>query len=155
MPKQISNHAHAAKLIRQELKRHGIKARVRAHTGSMTSSVDVDIHEDILPAVRNEIEAFVNQFVYGHFDGMDDSYRMTNVCDDLPQVKYAFVQVHYSDEIKAEARAFVESHYADLSDHEKETIVYRTLRASENPEFWRARKPRLVVREGIRRRIYH
>ena len=70
MTKQISDHAHAAKLIRAELKKNGIAARVKAHTASMTSSVNVYLTNCEAPWVVEAITAFVNRFQYGHFDRM-------------------------------------------------------------------------------------
>jgi len=140
MTKKLSNHAHAAKLIRAELKKNGIKARVRASTASMTSSVDVYILEDILPATLTEIKAFVGQFEYGHFDGMTDCYEYSNTRDDLPQVKFAFVHVEYSDEIKQEIRDYL-GNVSEGWNGDQE--ISRVLSGMNCKEFWSSRKPKV------------
>lgn len=149
--RQPSEHARAAKMIRAELKRHGIPAKVRARTASMMTAVDVDV-TDVSPATRREIERFVGQFQYGSFDGMRDSYEHTNQRDDIPQVKWASVHVRHSDEMRAEAEAFCAGYWADwdsMSEMDRSDRIYRTLRndqqGTEGYRFWQARKPRVRV----------
>ena len=72
----------------------------------MGSSVRVEV-SDITPAVRKELQAFVDQFQYGHFDGMNDYYEISNSRDDIPQVKYTFLEVDYSDELGQKAYDFI------------------------------------------------
>jgi len=104
----LSNHAAAAKAIRSKLKEHGIKAKVRASSASMTSSVNITIFQDLSPAALDEVKSFCNQFQSGHFDGMTDCYEYSNSRDDTPQVKFVFISVEYSDEIKAKAKDYVD-----------------------------------------------
>lgn len=140
MPKrELSDHAKAAKLIRAELKKHGITGRVRARTASMMTAVDVDV-TDLAPWTRRELDAFVGQFQYGHFDGMDDSYHYSNSRDDLPQVKYAHVHNRLSEELKAEIEAWIESFYAPGHD----LTAWQIFNDDRNfgRAFWQARKPR-------------
>ena len=115
MNKPISSHAHAAKLIRAELKRRGYKASVRSSSYSMGSSVHVHIYEDLRPEVVEEIQSWCGQFQYGHFDGMVDLYEYSNRRDDLPQVKFVLVQVHYSAEAHAYARSWTYREEDDTS----------------------------------------
>lgn len=140
MTKQISDHAAAAKMIRAELKRHAIKGSVRSESYAGGSAVRVEIQQDVLPATRAAIEAFANQFQFGNFDGSTDSYDYSNTRDDIPQVKFVFVSVNYSDDIKAEARAFL----GDTEDrsYDADQRVRLTLVSSYCPEFWTARKAR-------------
>ena len=160
MTKQISNHAHAAKLIRAELKKHGIKGRVRASSASMTSSVDVYL-ENALPATEKLVEEFANQFQYGSFNGMEDIYEYTNSRDDIPQVKYVFVHNDFSDEMKQKAWDYERETYADCAEapeayedamHElcgqewASTWVHRILGGHEmivGRTFWTYNKPRV------------
>jgi len=100
--KQISEHAAAAKAIRTELKKHGIKAKVRADSYSMGSSVNIYLN-DIPPHILEPIKTFCNQYQYGHFNGMEDIYEMSNNNQDLPQVKFVFVNNKYSNETYQEA----------------------------------------------------
>ena len=81
MAKQLSTHAAAAKMIRQHLKAIGVTGKVKASSYSMGSSVRVEV-SDITPAVRKELQAFVDQFQYGHFDGMNDYYEISNSRDE-------------------------------------------------------------------------
>jgi len=112
MTKQISDHAHAAKLIRAELKANGIKARVRASTASMTSSVDIYLTDCVAPWTVKEIEKFCNKFQYGHFDGMTDCYEYSNTNDNLPQVRFVFVHNGRSDEDRQRAYDYLRTGFA-------------------------------------------
>lgn len=110
MEKQISRHAGAAKMIRQFMKSKGIAGSVRSKSYSMGSSINVDVM-DLLPAQYVELVAYVAQFEYGHFDGMIDYYEMDNVRDDIPQVKYAFVNNRMSDELGEKIYQFIKGYY--------------------------------------------
>lgn len=92
--KTLSTHAHAAKLIRQELKALGIPARVKADSFAGGSSVDI-----YLTDAPKDINALANtigkKYQYGHFDGMTDCYEYSNKNGNLPQVKY----VHITNEM--------------------------------------------------------
>ena len=95
-------HAAAAKLIRAELKKHGIKASVRAKSYAGGSSISVNV-DDELPATVEAIRAFTSKFEYGHFDPMNDLYEYSNSRDDIPQVGFVFVNNHLSDELRQAA----------------------------------------------------
>ena len=103
--KELTTHAHAAKLIRAELKRRGSKGSVRSSIYAGGSSVHADVYEDLRPEAREELDAWCKQFQQGHFDGMVDLYEYSNRRDDLPQVKYVFLQVRYSAEACEAAKA--------------------------------------------------
>lgn len=153
-----SEQAQAAAMIRKHLKAHGIKARVTSASGSMTSSVNVTIKDDVLPATRKAIENYCNQFQYGHFDGMQDLYEYSNSRDDIPQVKYVMINTDYSDEIRQEVYEYLCANFADFSDLSGNyadninaaagrewvsTWVHRVLMGSLNCDFWTSRKPRI------------
>ncbi len=155
MTKQLSDHAAAAKAIRAELKRHGVKGRVRASSGSMTSSVNVDL-ENALPATLEAVKKFAGRYEMGHFDGMTDSYEYSNTNDDLPQVKFVFVNNDYTDDIRADAWAFALAKFADLKGapadyatarpmsfggHYSDVWLRRVLNG-DLEGFWNDRKPR-------------
>lgn len=137
----ISTQAAAAKAIRTELKKHGIRARVTSDSGSMTTSVRVEILEDVLPATKAEITTFAKRFQYGHFDGMTDCYEYSNNDDSLPQVKFVFVEVNYSDEIHAEARAYIEA-INGIEEYEVDRYTWLALNGTWG-DFWTGRKPRV------------
>jgi hypothetical protein len=138
-----SNYALAAAAIRAELKRHNIPASVTSSGYSGGSSVRVRIKKDILPATRREIEAFCDKYVYGHFNGYDDSYVYSGAKDDLPKTYYVFVEVDYSEAIKAEAVAYV-ANTSGIADFEREGYCWAALNGSWG-NFWTARKPRVKL----------
>ena len=153
MTKYISTHAAAAKMIRAHIKSLGIKATVKASSYSMGSSVRAEV-TDINPNTRKELESFVDQFQYGQFDGMADYYEVSNSRDDIPQVKYTFLEVHYSDELSQKAYEWFRSNYSGVNantDYKNVShcdtteygslirkTVYRILTGAEHgsEEFW-------------------
>jgi hypothetical protein len=139
----LSNHASAAKLIRAKLKEHGIKAKVRASSASMTSSVDITILQDLSPAALEEVKSFCNRFQSGHFDGMTDSYEYSNSRDDIPQVKFVFISVEYSDEIKAKAKAYI-ADINGIDEYDRDRYEWMALNGSWG-DFWADNKPRVLM----------
>ena len=140
--KMKSSQALAAAAIRNELKKNGIAARVTSDSASMTSSVRVLILQDVSPATRREVEIFAGRFQYGHFDGMTDSYDVSNRDDSIPQVKFVFVEVKYSDEIQKAARDYIAN---GRTDYEADRMTWQVLNGSYPCDFWRSRKPRVAV----------
>lgn len=154
-----SSQAQVAALIRAELKRHGIAGRVTSASGSMTTSCSVKLF-DPMPGTFDAVESFCAKFRRGRFDGMTDCYNYTNKRDDIPQVKFMFVESQFSYELRQAAWDYIRvlhvgfdgapaginaacdsrwSHtimglYAD-------TIVWRVL-SGKLGHFWRSRKPR-------------
>lgn len=143
MSKQISNHAAAAKMIRTEIKKNGIKARVTATSYSGGSSVDVTILQDVLPATLKAITAFADRFQYGHFDGMTDCYEYSNRDENVPQVKFVFVRVEYSEELRTAASDYVAS-IGGISEFERDRYQNLVI-AGKWGDFWTSRKPTIRV----------
>ena len=114
MKKEISSHAGAAKMVRQFMKANGIAGSVISKSYSMGSSISVYV-EDLPPAQCQVLKDYVSQFEYGHFDGMQDLYEMSNCRDDIPQVKYAFVNNKISDELYQDIWDFLKSYYSHLN----------------------------------------
>jgi hypothetical protein len=83
----LSTHAHAAKLIRADLKKAfpNIKFRVVSDSFSMGTSIDVYYVDG--PKSR-EVEAVIKKYQYGEFNGYTDGYEYSNSRDDIPQVKF-------------------------------------------------------------------
>lgn len=127
--KNISNHAAAAKLIRAHLKANNITGRVRAESYSGGSSIRI-LLQDPEPATYDAVKAHADKFQYGHFDGMTDSYQASNRRDDIPQVKFVFVEVSYSDEIKQAAWDVIRN---ACSGTEHTHVDYASAR---NQRFW-------------------
>lgn len=82
--------AKCAKLIRMVLKQKfpHIKFSVTSQTYSMGNSVNVN-YEHKTP--REKIEKEIQHFEYGHFDGMNDYYEISNNINNLSQTKFLFV----------------------------------------------------------------
>ena len=101
-----SEHALAAKAIRKELKKNGIKAKVRSSSFVGGNAVDIDLI-DVMPAVRKKVEEFAREFEYGSFNSMEDIYEHNNRRDDIPQVKYVMIDCDFSEELEKEAWEFL------------------------------------------------
>ncbi len=117
MTKRISDHAAAGKLIRAELKKQGIKASVRgqAYAGGDSITVKIDVQQAdrvLVPATQQAIEAFCNQFQMGHFNGMEDIYEYSNNIEELPQVKFVFIDFNYGD-LEQKASDFIHDLFVD------------------------------------------
>ena len=89
--------ATVASLIRAELKKNGIAARVTSKSYSMGNSVNVTVYNQS-PAVIRKIEAFCGQYEAGHFDGMTDCYSYNNISDDLRARAVEFVSQLFRDQ---------------------------------------------------------
>lgn len=113
MKKEISSHAGAAKMIRAYMKAQGIAGSVRSKSYSMGSSINVDV-VDLLPAQYADLKSYVSQFEYGHFNGMEDIYEISNARNDIPQVKYAFVNNKMSDEMGEKIYQFMKGYYSGM-----------------------------------------
>ena len=98
----ISNHAAAAKAVRAFMKKQGIKGTVKAARGAGTSSIRVSLTNGT-PTDTATVTEFAKQYQYGHFDGMYDSYEFSNCREELPQVKYVFVEADFDKETKQKA----------------------------------------------------
>ena len=134
-----SNHAAAAAMIRAELKRRGFKCSVTSESYSMGNSVRVRIVGDLMPATVKAINAYCDQFQYGHFDGMIDCYEYSNRRDDLPQSKYVHVEIEYSEAIKSEVKAYL-ANIGNMEDYERRNLEWPVLNGSWG-SFWTKRKP--------------
>jgi sorbitol-specific phosphotransferase system component IIBC len=87
--KTLSQAAQAAKLIRKELKESfpGTKFKVKSENYSGGNSIRV--YWNLGPTTK-EIEAIIDKYQYGHFNGMEDIYEYSNTNDEIPQVKFVF-----------------------------------------------------------------
>ena len=113
MSKEISSHAGAAKMIRAYMKANGIAGSVRSSSYSMGSSINIDV-QNLNPEQYAALKSYADQFEYGHFDGMIDLYEMSNVRDDIPQVKYVFVNNRMSDELGEKIYQFIKGYYSGM-----------------------------------------
>lgn len=132
----MSEPAETAKLIRKELKEKfpNIKFSVTSKSYSGGSSVDIHWFNGV-PA--EQINAIVAKYEYGHFDGLTDLYEMSNVRDDIPQVKYIFAQREITQDKKDEMQKKLEHDFGiDFSNEQEvftkfhswpQQVIYRQL----------------------------
>lgn len=136
----LSSHAHAAKLIRQEIKAKfpKLKARVSSQCYSGGNSVDVNI-QDQPPHIKEALDSIVSKYQYGFFDGMDDCYKYTNRNDSIPQVKYAFVRNELSPTLRSVISQFLKDTFiaGDSIFERLDTYVWREF-CDKNGDFWKA-----------------
>lgn len=135
--REISEHAAAAKAIREELKKvfPQIKFRVRSESYTGGSSIRVT-YTDAIPV--EEIEKYTNKYEYGHFNGMEDIYEYSNVRKDIPQVKYLFVDRTISEVNRQAVKKEIEERFQVDLDNAGEcfnvfqcwpdTVIYRETR---------------------------
>lgn len=96
--KELSSHARAAKLIRQELKKvfPDNKFSVTSRSYSGGNSIDISWLDGVTIEQVNNI---ARKYQYGHFDGMTDSYEYSNVVENLPQVQFVQTDRRISENI--------------------------------------------------------
>ena len=157
--KTMSEQAQVAKLVRQYLKKKGIKCRATSKGYSMGDNVNVKVY-DQTPQVIKEITEHCGQYQYGHFDGMTDMYEYSNRQHDIPQTKYLFINNDYSEELEQAAWTFVRENIQDANEHPEilkdvsnsarvfdewvHTFVYQILsgfRDSLSKDFWKSYLP--------------
>lgn len=100
--KEVSVHAAVAKELRKFLKANNLVGKVTSKTYAGGNSVYVTLM-DATPKQHELVEAEARRYEMGSFNGMTDSYEYDNRNKDIPQVKYTFVNIDYSDEIKQKA----------------------------------------------------
>jgi len=118
----------AAKAIRKELKAAfpGIKFRVRSHTYSGGSSIDVNW---INGPTEKQVAGYTAKYTNGHFDGMTDCYEYAN--DGRPGgAGYVFTKREYSDSVRKGSRAYLASYYQQwesMTEYEQDGRLYEHL----------------------------
>jgi len=110
------------KLILDELKQKGLTSivkkikSVRYSTYAGGSSLDVTII-DPTKTEREALKPIVEQYQAGHFNGMEDIYEYREV-KTARSVKYAFMNVEYSDAAKAEVAEEIKQKFGVSDDAE-------------------------------------
>ncbi|MDH5572533.1 MAG: hypothetical protein OEY89_12260 [Gammaproteobacteria bacterium] len=99
MKKPTNPRVEAAKQIRHFTRGLGIKASVTSEAYAGGSSITIILTDQKTPIVE-KVKAFAKDYQYGHFDGMQDCYIMSDVKSDLPQVSYVNVENHLTIETK-------------------------------------------------------
>lgn len=138
----MTNAALVAKIIRAELKKHGIAGRVKSSNYTGGSSVDVYV-SDQLPATVQKIKEFCSDYKAGYFDGQTDMYVYQH--NDNPTVSFIFVHNEISPDLMKRAEDFVRSFYANPGvGYDFDTKVWDNLHAPDSA-FWRQNKPRIAA----------
>lgn len=132
--KKQSTHSQAAKAAKKDVialigKERFVSARSESY--SMGSSITV-VCRNVTPEERKQVSALVRKYQYGHFDGMTDSYEYSNRDESLPQVKFAFANFEYSDELREKAAEFASQHLAFADEH----TPYQILTGAQPCGFW-------------------
>ena len=101
--------ARTAKAIKAELKKSfpAVKFSVRSSNFAGGNSVDI---EWVDGPTTEKVDGLTSKYQYGHFNGMEDYYEMSNTRDDIPQAKYIMTRRNISPETKAK----IEKHIADF-----------------------------------------
>lgn len=145
-----STHAQAAAMIRKHLKSLGIPARVKSESYAGGNSINVHV-TDIAPTIANELRKYLRQYEMGTFDGMTDYYDCDNCRNDIPQVKYVFlnndISTGMSQEIWDYLRAkwgnceqapanYTDAHNYRIGDEWASTLIHRVFNATIDSKFW-------------------
>ena len=85
--------ARAAAQIKANLKKAGFNPSVSSFAAAGCNGVRVYLSEADM-AQRDEIENIAMPYQYGHFNGMEDIYEISNVIEQLPQVTFVNVSYH-------------------------------------------------------------
>ena len=93
-----SEQAQVAAIIRKELRKNGIVAKVTSKSYSMGDSVNVNL-TDLAPWAVTAIQDFCAPYQQGHFNGMEDIYEYSNSRNDIPQTKFLMINNSFSDDV--------------------------------------------------------
>lgn len=120
---RLTGAAACADAIRKELKEKmpHIKFSVRSSTFSGGDSVDISWKDG---ATVKEVEAIVDRYQYGHFNGMEDIYEYSNNIEGLPQAKYISTHRDMSEETSNILQPVAKKIYDDLKSNDS-FITYR------------------------------
>lgn len=127
MARQLSTHAAAAQQVRAWMRANGYVGRATSDSYSMGSSLNVYV-TDLPPDRYAALDQFADQYQYGDFDGMDDSYNYRADRPNLPQVKYVFVNNAMSDEMRQNIWNFARGYYLHLDEMPADYEAARNLR---------------------------
>ena len=135
MKKQLSNHAHAAKLIRLDLKEAFPSITFKVKSSSFSGGSSVDIYWSDGPTT-SQVDSIVNKYKYGSFDAMQDLYEITNIRKDIPQVKYVLAHRKLSKEIILEAFHAHQNAVSNWREIEDKDINTCSLEMMDATNFW-------------------
>jgi hypothetical protein len=114
MARTLSTAAQAAKMIRSQLKAANIEATV---TNSRSGSLKVLLTGDPMPSTVAAVRSELSKYQHGQMDPMTDYFdESVGRRSDVPQVRFLFINVEYSDEIHQRAWDFLRSTMAGWAD---------------------------------------
>ncbi len=151
-----STHAQVAALIKKELKKQGIKCKVKSSIFVGGDDVGVRIFDQPI-SVALKIEKYCSQFQAGRYSIDSDMYEYSNDRNDIPQVKYVSLWNELSLELKSEMYVFFKNFYnweefpETFQDAQKYQIDERKWESvgmfieSQRAQiiFWKAKRPRI------------
>jgi hypothetical protein len=133
--RRTSDAALVAKELKARLKKElgaNVKsARSEIYAGG--SSVNIDL-VDPRPEMMEAAKRIGDEYVYGHFNGMEDIYEYNGIDNGKPKVSFVFVRAEYSNEVIKAAKD-----YAEIKGYTEERFGYSYLyKVYSLPEFWDA-----------------
>jgi len=130
--REKSSQAQVAAICKKYLKSLGVKCTAKSDSFSMGDSVSVSV-EDQPPELMEKIEKELNQYQYGHFDGMSDMYEYSNSRKDIPQTKYLSISNHYSSEIYQAGYSYIINKYpSNCEDMPRDYESGKNMRFTDN-----------------------
>lgn len=109
--------AKAAQAIRAELKKTfpAVKFSVTSKSYSMGNEVNIQYTNG---PRKSKVEEVTKKYQYGHFNGMEDMYEISNERKDLPQAKFVTVCRKCGDAEKAALTEKVKADWSVATDAE-------------------------------------
>ena len=134
--KQTQTHLIAASHIKAELEKIGQASRVTSEKFWMGDIVTIFL-EDVDPDRLEQIKKIAKRFQYGTYYRDQDCYRMDNIINDLPQVKYVHISNRPSPRMRLKiSRELIANNYPGLELMTNFDVSELILACFQNPEFW-------------------
>ena len=134
--KQTPTHSIAASHIRKELQHIGQASRVTSEKFWMGDIVTIFL-EDTDPDRLEQIKKIAKRFQYGTYYRDQDCYRMDNIINDLPQVKYVHISNRPSPRMRLKiSQELIANNYPGLELMTNFDVSELILACFQNPEFW-------------------
>lgn len=128
------------KIILDDMKANGLGhlvpkiKSIRYESYSMGSSVRVK-SLDLFKEEKAAMESLLAKYQYGHFDGMQDLYEISNSRDDIRQAKFVFLNNEYSEPVKRAVDVYLEKVFGVTDDETaqkkmhcwKDSAVWQTI----------------------------
>lgn len=111
--KTASEHAQVAKEIKKYFKSLSIPCKTKSSVYAGGSSVTAWV-KNIHPEKLKEYTKYCEQYERGSFDPMNDMYVMDNLREDIPQVKFVFLEHEYTHEFYMDAYRIICMNIKDM-----------------------------------------